>query len=78
MLGARLPLPAAQQDRAVALRRLLRGALFERIISDDEAFGELRVDDESGTICWPTGADLDPDVLHGDFAPSWTGEPISA
>ena len=27
-------------------------------------FGQVRVDEELGTIVWPNGADLDPDVLH--------------
>jgi hypothetical protein len=27
-------------------------------------FGQVRVDSELGTIVWPNGADLDPDVLY--------------
>jgi hypothetical protein len=55
--------------REVDLATLMRGALFERIATEDDAFREVRVDEDSGTICWPNGADLDPDVLHGDFHP---------
>jgi hypothetical protein len=25
---------------------------------------------ELGTVVWPNGYDLDPDVLHGDFEPA--------
>jgi len=27
-------------------------------------FAAVRVDPELGTVCWPCGADLDPDVLY--------------
>lgn len=29
-----------------------------------EYFALVRVDEEAGTVCWPNGADLDPDVLY--------------
>jgi hypothetical protein len=29
-----------------------------------EEFESVQVNKELGTICWPSGADLDPDVLH--------------
>jgi hypothetical protein len=35
-------------------------------------FLEVRVNGETGTVCWPNGADLDPDVLYSCV----TGEPI--
>ena len=37
-------------------------------IDDDEVFGGVVVDSVAGTISWPNGIDLDPDVLHGDDA----------
>jgi hypothetical protein len=40
---------------------------FEGVFSslkDREKFREVRVNPEIGTICWPNGADLDPDVLY--------------
>lgn len=41
-------------------------------LRDREKFLEVRVDQEIGTICWPNGADLDPDVLYSCV----TGEKI--
>ena len=40
------------------------------IIDDDAVFGTVHVDQVAGTVCWPGGIDLDPDVLHGDHAPA--------
>lgn len=36
-------------------------------------FSQVRVDHELGTVVWPNGADLDPDVLYSLV----TGEPIT-
>ncbi len=41
-----------------------------RTIDNDIAFAAVTVDELAGTICWPGGIDMDPDVLHGDFAPA--------
>ena len=41
-------------------------------LADKSYFAQLRVNPEIGTICWPNGADLDPDVLYAIL----TGEPI--
>ncbi len=57
-------------DRVVDLAPLLWGPVFEGIASDDELFAQVEVDPEIGTIVWPSGADLDPDVLHGDHEPA--------
>lgn len=56
--------------REVDLRDELRGPIFEPIQRDVAVFRQVRVDDELGTIVWPNGADLDPDVLYGDAAAS--------
>lgn len=42
-------------------------------LKDHAEFLKVRVDPELGTICWPNGADLDPDVLYAKV----TGEDIS-
>jgi len=35
-------------------------------LQDPDYFRQVRVDPELGTVAWPNGYDLDPDVLHGD------------
>ena len=40
---------------------LLIGPMFETIRKDPVAFRQIKV--ESGTVVWPNGADLCPDVL---------------
>ncbi len=46
---------------------LLNGPVFERIRNDPAEFARVRV--EGGTVVWPNGADLCPDVLI------WNGPP---
>ena len=41
-------------------------------LQDPERFAEVRVNSDLGTIVWPNGADLDPDVLYSLV----TGRPI--
>jgi hypothetical protein len=56
--------------KEVDLESSLRGPMFERARSDPEFFKAVRIDPESGTITWPNGADLDPDVLRFGLDPS--------
>jgi uncharacterized protein DUF2442 len=56
--------------RQVDLESELWGPVFEPLRQDPKLFREVRVDAELGTIVWPNGADMDPDVLHGDRPPS--------
>jgi hypothetical protein len=39
------------------------GPMFEPL-QDIEYFGKVAVDTELGTVVWPNGADLAPEVLH--------------
>jgi hypothetical protein len=61
-------------DRRVIERDLgpmMAGAVFAAIRSDQARFRELRV--EGGTLVWPNGADLCPDVLiWGGLPPAET------
>lgn len=60
-----------RSDRVVDLSPFLWGPVFADIAAKDDLFNEIRVDPEIGTITWPNGADLDPDVLHGDHEPAY-------
>ena len=48
-------------------------------LRDKAVFDQVSVDTSLGTVVWPNGADLDPDVLYArvtgeplpDFAPAW-------
>ena len=62
--------------RVVDLAPFLWGPAFEAIAADDELFAQVAVDPELGTIGWPSGADLDPDVLHGDYEPAQASEQL--
>ncbi|MGH2496987.1 MAG: DUF2442 domain-containing protein [Ktedonobacteraceae bacterium] len=55
--------------RNVDLAPYLRDPIFEPIRSDPKLFGSMQV--EEGTIAWPNGADIDPDVLYYGLTPAW-------
>ncbi|MGA3216082.1 MAG: hypothetical protein ABSD97_10400 [Acidimicrobiales bacterium] len=38
-----------------------------RPLDDPDFFAAVRVDLEAGTVVWPNGLDLAPEVLHGDY-----------
>jgi hypothetical protein len=42
------------------------------LLKDPSYFRQVRAHPESGTVVWPNGADLDPDVLYAHL----TGQPI--
>ena len=52
------------------LEPLLHGPMFDAIRLDDAAFAAVRVDPEVGTLVWPNGADICPDVLVHDLPPA--------
>jgi len=60
--------------KEVDLAVYLRGPVFEPIRNDPAVFRTVRVDPELGTIVWPNGADIDPDVLYRGLKPAWMEE----
>jgi hypothetical protein len=64
--------------RVVDLAPYLRGPVFAPLLDDPQLFRAVRVDPQLGTIVWPNGADVDPDVLyHGRTPAAWETEPSS-
>jgi len=61
--------------RELDLERVLEGEVFEPL-HDRAVFAQVSVDTVAGTICWPNGVDLDPDVLHGDHEPATGHGPV--
>ena len=49
--------------RDVDIEPLLDGHVFAPLRDRDE-FAKAQVDLETGTVAWPSGADLDPDILY--------------
>jgi len=39
-------------------------------LENPEYFARVRVDPELGSVSWPNGADLDPDILYGRLVPN--------
>ena len=54
--------------RDVSLEGQLDGPVFEPL-RDPQMFARVKVDGETGTVTWPTGADLDPIVIYEGLPP---------
>jgi len=57
--------------KIVDLEKFLWGPMFQPIREHRDLFKAVRVDEEAGTIVWPNGADIDPDVLYLGLKPAW-------
>lgn len=55
--------------KKINLDPFLHGPIFETIRQDKAVFRQLHI--ENGTLTWPNGADIDPDVLYYDLKPAW-------
>lgn len=49
--------------QVVDFRPVLAGQIFGPL-ADSRVFDQVRLDEESGTLVWPNGADFDPATLH--------------
>lgn len=58
-------------ERVIDVEPFLRGPIFQRVRNDRDFFESVEVDRQLGTIVWPNGADIDPDVLYGIARPAW-------
>jgi len=56
-------------QREINLEPYLHGGIFEPIRQSPGIFRAIKI--EGGTIAWPNGADIDPDVLYYNLTPAW-------
>jgi hypothetical protein len=56
-------------EREVDLEPYLHGPVFEPIRNDPAVFRSMTI--TGGVIAWPSGADIDPDVLYYELKPAW-------
>ncbi len=61
--------------RELDLDRMLEGGVFAPL-RDPAEFANVVLDEVAGTVAWPNGIDLDPDVLHGDHSPATGPSPV--
>jgi hypothetical protein len=72
MDGFKVPLTFTDgTEKDIDLGPYLRGPVFETIRRDQMVFRSMKVDQRMGTIIWPNGADIDPDVLVHGLQPAW-------
>jgi len=64
-------------EKVVDLRPYLEGPIFEPMLEDPARFRMVDVDRQLGTIVWPNGADICPDVLFFDRQPASIEEALA-
>lgn len=56
--------------RSIDLEPYLWGPVFEPMLAEYATFRAVRVDPEAGTLVWPNGADLAPEMLYEKSQPA--------
>lgn len=56
-------------DRVIDLEPILEGPMYEALLDDYELFRQVQVDEDSGTVVWPNGADISPRRLYAESKP---------
>jgi hypothetical protein len=51
------------EEGVFSLRGWLDGPIFSKL-KDKETFSHVSIDEIAGTVCWPNGIDLCPDVVY--------------
>lgn len=66
-------------EKTLDMTPYLLGPVFEPVRQDRGFFESVGVDPDLGTIVWPNGADVCPDVLYEGLRPvAWEEEAIPA
>ena len=69
--GFEVELEFANGDvKVVDLERYLNHPIFEPMKKDPDLFRAVYVNHAMGTIVWPNGADMCPDMLYEGLAPA--------
>jgi hypothetical protein len=58
--------------REIDLIPLMQGRIFEELLENPELFNKVTI--SGGTLVWPNGADIDPDVLYYGLTPASVSE----
>jgi hypothetical protein len=58
--------------RQLDLSPLMHGPIFDEILENQALFRKITV--AGGTLAWPNGADIDPDVLYYGLTPASVSE----
>ena len=57
--------------RDLDLAPLMEGPIFEELLENPAIFRQITIN--GGTLAWPNGADIDPDVLYYGLEPASAG-----